>query len=166
MFPSPLRAPLTRTLRPAMLTTARTSALVAALAIAACSPAGSGSGGDTQPFAASAPSVYIVNIADGDTVSSPVRVVFGLSGRGIAPAGVDAPNTGHHHLIIDTTLEGEALEYAIPNDEYHRHFGGGQTETVIELTPGEHTLQLILGDHGHVPFDPLIASTRITITVR
>lgn len=159
MFPSPLRAPLTHMLRPAMLASA-------ALAITACSPAGSGAGGDTQPFASSDPSVYIVNIADGDTVSSPVRVVFGLSGRGVAPAGVDAPNTGHHHLIIDTALEGEALEYAIPNDEYHRHFGGGQTETVIELTPGEHTLQLILGDHGHVPFDPLIASTRITITVR
>jgi len=100
MFPSPLRV----TLKPMALA----ALLVAA---AACSPSVShGAGhtsGDTQPFASSAPHVYIVNIADGDTLSSPVRVVFGLSGLGVAPAGVDAPNTGHHHLLIDAALEGE-----------------------------------------------------------
>jgi hypothetical protein len=106
---------------------------------------------------------YIISPADGETVRSPVTVRFGLSGLGVAPAGVANPMTGHHHLIIDAPTPDEALP--IPNDENHRHFGGGQTEVTIALPPGAHTLQLVLGDHNHVPHEPPVASDTITITV-
>lgn len=107
--------------------------------------------------------VYIVSPTDGETVSSPVTVRFGLSGMGVAPAGVERQKTGHHHLIIDAPVPDPKLP--VPADEHHKHFGGGQTETVVELEPGEHTLQLLLGDHLHVPHDPAVVSERITITV-
>ena len=107
--------------------------------------------------------LYIISPADGATVSSPVTVRFGLSGMGVAPAGVAAPDTGHHHLIIDA--EAPPAGAPIPNDEHHKHFGGGQTETTLSLPPGRHTLQLELGDKDHVPFDPPLLSERITITV-
>jgi hypothetical protein len=107
--------------------------------------------------------LYFIAPSDGAVVKSPVRVAFGLRGMGIAPAGVVKEGTGHHHLLIDTDLPD--LELPIPADEHHKHFGGGQTETVIELAPGQHTLQLLLGNHLHVPHDPPIASERITITV-
>ena len=107
---------------------------------------------------------YIVSPADGDVVSSPVRVIFGLrSPLGVAPAGVQKDNTGHHHLIIDRPLP--PLDQPIPNDEYHKHFGGGQTEVEITLTPGEHSLQLLLGNFVHIPHDPPIMSEQIKITV-
>lgn len=109
--------------------------------------------------------VYIVAPADGATVTSPVRVVFGLRGMGVAPAGIQVPETGHHHLLIDAELEGEALDQPIPSDEHHVHFGKGQTETTVELEPGEHTLQLVLGDFSHIPHDPPVMSERITIHV-
>lgn len=96
--------------------------------------------------------------------SAHVRVWFGLRGMGVAPAGVDFPNTGHHHLLIDTDLP--PMDEPIPNDKNHLHFGKGQTETVIELPPGKHTLQLLLGDANHVPHDPPVMSKKITITVR
>ena len=88
--------------------------------------------------------VYIISPKDGDTVTNPFRVQFGLSGMGVAPAGVDTPNTGHHHLLID---ENEPLDpnEPIPQDKTHLHFGAGQTEALIELSPGKHTLQLVLG---------------------
>jgi len=89
---------------------------------------------------------------------------MGLSNAGVAPAGVDAPNTGHHHLLIDADLP--ALDEPIPNDKNHRHFGAGQTEVRIELPPGKHTLQLLLGDVNHVPHNPPLYSKKITITVR
>ena len=108
--------------------------------------------------------LYFVTPTDGATVTSPVRVVFGLRGMGVAPAGVERDGTGHHHLLIDT--DPPPLDRPIPADDKHRHFGGGQTETEIELTPGKHTLQLILGNHLHVPHDPAICSERITITVQ
>ena len=111
-----------------------------------------------------APEAYIVSPADGATVRSPVKVVFGLRGYGVAPAGVEFPNTGHHHLLIDTGLPN--LSEPIPADDKHRHFGKGQTETVLELAPGEHTLQLLLGDHLHRPHSPPVTSPVITITVR
>jgi hypothetical protein len=107
---------------------------------------------------------YIVEPADGATVSSPVRVVFGLSGAGVAPAGVDQAGTGHHHLLVDADLP--PLSAPIPADDNHRHFGAGQTETTLELAPGSHTLQLLLGDQIHVPHEPPIMSARITIEVR
>lgn len=117
------------------------------------------------PFAAAAnePELYFITPTDGETVSGPVRVVFGLRGMGIAPAGVQAPNTGHHHLVIDAPTPPAGKP--IPADANHLHFGGGQTETVIELEPGTHTLQLVLGDHLHVPHDPPVVSKKITITV-
>lgn len=108
--------------------------------------------------------VYIISPADGASVKSPVVITFGLSGMGVAPAGVDKPNTGHHHLLIDTGVP--ALDTPVPADANHKHFGGGQTETVIELSPGKHTLQLILGDMVHIPHEPPVVSQKITITVK
>lgn len=107
--------------------------------------------------------VYIISPADGETVSSPLTVRFGLSGLGVAPAGTEAENTGHHHLIVDAELP--PFDAPIPADDNYIHFGGGQTETTLELAPGSHTLQLILGDWSHVPHDPPVFSERITITV-
>ena len=107
---------------------------------------------------------YIISPKNGATVSSPVTVVFGLAGMGVAPAGVALPNTGHHHLIIDAPLPD--LDLPIPTDENHRHFGGGQTEVKISLPPGAHTLQLVLGDQNHVPHTNPIVSEKITITVK
>ena len=110
--------------------------------------------------------VYFINLKDGDRVISPLVIRFGLSGMGIAPAGTEAPNTGHHHLFVDApALEGDALNEAIPMDEHHMHFGKGQTETTITLSPGQHTLQLVLGDWSHIPHKPPVMSERITVTV-
>lgn len=109
---------------------------------------------------------YIISPKDGAKVKNPVTVVFGLKGLGVAPAGVDKPHTGHHHLLIDTDAPtGEALDEPLPADEHHKHFGGGQTETTVELAPGKHTLQLIMGDANHVPHNPPVVSKKITITV-
>ena len=111
-------------------------------------------------------SVYFINLKDGDTVSSPVLIQFGLKGMGVQPAGVEGKlNTGHHHLLIDSKIEGEDLDFSIPSDDQHRHFGGGQTEAMIELSPGTHVLQLIQGDMNHIPHNPPVMSERITITV-
>lgn len=107
--------------------------------------------------------VYFITPSDGDTVSSPVTVSFGLEGMGVAPAGVEQKNTGHHHLLVD--VEAPALDKPIPADDNHIHFGGGQTQTTLELEPGEHTLQLLVGDHTHTPHEPPIMSETITITV-
>jgi Domain of unknown function (DUF4399) len=110
--------------------------------------------------------VYIISPKDGDAVTSPFKVQFGLTGMGIAPAGVDKPNTGHHHLIIDTTLSPAELKEPIASDAKHLHFGGGQTEAMVTLPPGQHTLQLVLGDWSHAPFNPPIVSPVITVTVK
>jgi len=107
---------------------------------------------------------YFISPQNGQTVSNPVIIRFGLKGMGVAPAGIDLPNTGHHHLIIDTP-QPKAGE-PIPTDDNHRHFGAGQTETSLTLPPGRHTLQLVLGDFAHIPHDPPVASGRITITVK
>jgi uncharacterized protein DUF4399 len=115
--------------------------------------------------------LYFVNLSDGDTVSSPVKIVFGLSGMGVAPAGTEKDKTGHHHLLIDRPPLGEGEDGAdelvngLPADDNHKHFGGGQTEVTLDLAPGPHTLQLVLGDHGHVPHNPPIVSDVITISV-
>jgi len=108
--------------------------------------------------------LYIISPQDGDTVSSPVKVIFGLNGMGVAPAGIKMKNTGHHHLLIDLNHLPD-INLPIPSDEYHRHFGKGQTEALIELDKGEHTLQLILGDHMHIPHEPPIISKKIRIKV-
>jgi hypothetical protein len=108
--------------------------------------------------------LYFISPADGDTVASPVTVRFGLRGMGIAPAGVAMQNTGHHHLLIDAAAP--AFNMPVPADASHVHFGKGQTEAQVTLTPGKHTLQLLLADHLHIPHDPPVVSKPITITVR
>lgn len=107
--------------------------------------------------------LYFISPADGATVSSPVSIRFGLRGMGVAPAGIEKAGTGHHHLVIDAPQP--ALDETIPKDEHYRHFGGGQTEAEITLVPGNHTLQLVLGDHAHVPHDPPLVSKQISVTV-
>ena len=109
--------------------------------------------------------VFIVSPKDGETVTSPVKVVFGISGMTLAPAGEIAANTGHHHLLIDTDLADPTVPLPA-NDANHKHFGKAQTETTEELAPGSHTLQLVLADHVHIPHDPVVASPKITITVK
>ena len=142
---------------------------IALVVAAACAPTDGESAEnarpmDVAPLNTSGPVVYIANLENGDTVSGPVRVIFGLSGYGVAPAGVTMDNTGHHHLLIDTVeVPAGAPLPAIPGEVVH--FGGGQTETVLELAPGDHTLMLVLGDANHVPLTPSIQSDPITITV-
>ena len=109
--------------------------------------------------------VYFINLKNGDAVTSPVTVRFGLSGMGIAPAGTQVADTGHHHLIIDDKIEGDALNEAIPMDEHHLHFGKGQTEASVNLPKGTHTLQLVLGDWSPVPHKQPVMSERITVNV-
>jgi hypothetical protein len=138
------------------------SALMATTAFADTSPAAAPPAISRTPSPKGA-HVYIVTPVDGAIVHSPVHVVFGLSGMGVAPAGVEHPGTGHHHLLVDTGLP--PLSGPIPKDDNHLHFGNGQTETDLPLAPGKHTLQLLLGDHLHVPHDPPVFSAQITITV-
>ena len=105
---------------------------------------------------------YIVWPEDGATVDTTFKVVFGLSGMGIAPAGVERENTGHHHLLIN---QEELPAEGVPMGNPPLHFGSGQTETEVTLGPGTHTLQIILGNHFHVPHNPPVVSEKITITV-
>jgi len=107
--------------------------------------------------------VFIISPVNGATVASPLEIKFGVSGVAIAPAGGVLENSGHHHLLVDMGLAD--LTQPIPSDEHHLHFGKGQTETSIELAPGQHTLQLVLGDGAHVPHDPPIMSDLVVITV-
>jgi len=108
--------------------------------------------------------LYIGWPNNGQVVGTRFKVWFGLRNFGVAPAGVRKDGTGHHHLLIDTDLKN--FNEPIPSDKQHLHFGKGQTETVLELPPGRHTLQLVLADADHVPHDPPIMSKKITITVR
>src|ERR1035441_3748953 len=141
-----------------MITLTRTTlALVAALAVAGLSSA------FAQTASPAGAKVYIINLKDGAEVASPFLVQFGLSGMGVAPAGVEKPNTGHHHLLIDTTLTAEQMKGAIPADDTHKHFGAGQTEAMVTLPKGKHTLQLVLGDWSHIPHAPPVMSTPITV---
>lgn len=116
--------------------------------------------------------VFFMNLKDGDTVTSPVEIKFGLEGMELAPAGIEKPMTGHHHLLIDReafgkTAEGSAEADAnIISDEHNVHFGKAQTETSVKLAPGKHTLQLVLGDKDHIPHNPAVVSDVITITVK
>jgi len=137
----------------------------AAQAPAGATPAPAASAALARTPAPPGAKARIISPANGATVKSPVLVVFGLSGMGIAPAGTKAENTGHHHLLIDTDMPKDT-GLPLPANDHIRHFGKGQTEASIELPPGKHTLQLVLGDYEHVPFDPVIASKKITITVK
>lgn len=108
--------------------------------------------------------VYFINLEDGDEVESPFLIQFGLSEMGIAPAGIDRENTGHHHLLINV----KDLDFSkpIPASKNHIHFGGGQTESLVELPPGDYRLQLVLGDMTHTPHTPPVVSRQINITVK
>ena len=107
--------------------------------------------------------VYFINLQDGDVVKSPVFIQFGLSGKGVAPAGIDVANTGHHHLLINV----DEIDYSlpIPSSNQHLHFGLGQTETNLVLPSGKHTLQLVLGGKYHIPHKPPLISKKIEVTV-
>ena len=120
----------------------------------------------TQTPSPQGAAVYFINLKDGDTVTSPFKVQFGLTGMGIAPVGVQNERTGHHHLLIDTKLSDDELKRPIAADAQHVHFGGGQTETTVTLPPGRHTLQLVLGDWSHIPHNPPVMSPAITVTVK
>jgi hypothetical protein len=120
----------------------------------------------TPPHRISAPkgaAAYFHYPLDGRTVPSTFKIVIGLHNMGVAPAGVDKPNTGHHHVIVDAALP--PPDVPVPNDPQHIHLGSGQTEIELTLPPGRHTLQLLLADKDHLSFDPPVTSPRITITV-
>jgi hypothetical protein len=108
--------------------------------------------------------VFFITPADGETVSSPVRIEFGIEGMNVVAAGVDEAHSGHHHLIVDADLP-ENMGMPIPADDNYIHFGDASTSTELTLDPGQHTLKLLLGDHLHVPHDPPVTSETITITV-
>jgi hypothetical protein len=109
--------------------------------------------------------VYFIAPQNGAKLHSPVTIKFGLKGMGIAPAGIKFDNTGHHHLLIDTDLSEVNLDAPMPATDKIVHFGKGQTETALTLTPGKHTLQLIFADYLHQSFDPPLTSKKITVTV-
>ena len=118
-------------------------------------------GGPTP--AAEGAAVHFIDLKDGQTVPSKVTIRFGLREMGVAPAGSDRANSGHHHLLIDTELP--PLDQPIPNDFNHLHFGAGQTEAEVTLKPGTHTLQLLLGDKDHIPHNAPVMSPRIRVVV-
>ncbi len=138
--------------------------LVLAQATAQSHPAAATGGASKRTPAPADAYCYIGWPNNGETLHSRhIKVWFGTRNFGVAPAGVEKANTGHHHLLIDTELP--PLDEAIPNDKNHLHFGNGQTETYIDLPPGKHTLQLLMGDANHVPHDPPVMSKKITIIV-
>jgi len=136
-----------------------------ALAVAAIILAASTAFAQERTPSAPGAEAYIISPKSGESVKSPVTVRFGLKGMGIAPAGVKFENTGHHHLLIDTDVPAD-LNAPLPTSDQVKHFGKGQTETSIELTPGKHTLQLVLGDMNHTPHNPAVVSKKITINVK
>ena len=109
--------------------------------------------------------VYFIAPQNGAKLHSPVTIKFGLKGMGIAPAGIKFDNTGHHHLLVDTDVSELNLDAPMPATDKIVHFGKGQTETTLTLTPGKHTLQLVFADYLHQSFDPPLTSKKITITV-
>jgi len=112
----------------------------------------------------SEPELYFIEPKDGSINTRTVEIKFGLKGFGVAPAGYNIPNTGHHHLIIDADLPN--LKLPIPANQNYVHFGLGQTETTINLKPGTHTLRLLMGNYLHIPHTEPIYSEEITITVK
>ena len=141
--------------------TATIVGLLLSLALSTAFAQTAATGGPTpSPPGASA---YFVDLKDGATIGPTTTIHFGLHGMGVAPAGSDKANSGHHHLLIDTDLP--PLDQPIPNDENHMHFGAGQTEVDLTLAPGPHTLQLLLGDKNHIPHSPPVMSPRIHVNV-
>ena len=143
-------------------------ALATAAAIALCASAPALAQSTSSPEDAR---VFFANLEDGAAVQSPVQIEFGIEGMEVVPAGTEQAGSGHHHLLIDRAPFGEgptAAEdpiYPLPADDNHIHFGGGQTSVELELDPGTHTLQLVMGDHNHVPLDPPVTSEVIQVEV-
>ncbi|MGA2707598.1 MAG: DUF4399 domain-containing protein [Steroidobacteraceae bacterium] len=130
---------------------------------------GAAPAGATMPATAPAPGaeVYIISPRNGAELHSPVTVLFGLKGMGVAPAAAGKiDNTGHHHLLIDTDLSAVDLHAPLPATDKIVHFGKGQTEATLTLPPGKHTLELLFADSTHRSFDPPLHSKKITITVQ
>ncbi|MDO8769139.1 MAG: DUF4399 domain-containing protein [Burkholderiaceae bacterium] len=121
-------------------------------------------GGYPKVASVAGTSLYFIGLKNGDTVSNPVLVQFGLRGMGVAPAGMEKAATGHHHLLIDVSDIDTNAPVAV--DDSHRHFGAGQTEASLTLKPGPHTLQLLLADQNHIPHHPAVVSERITVMVK
>ena len=142
-----------------------TGSLAVTFALSACCVLGAATAADL-PRSPSPKGVelYFISPEDGETVTSPVTVRFGLRGMGVAPAGLAMENTGHHHLLIDS--EPPAFNIPIPADANHVHFGKGQTEAQVTLAPGKHTLRLLLADHLHIPHDPPVMSKPVTVIVK
>ena len=143
---------------------AATTAVAAATVVASNTETSTPSSEGAELYIAVLETEQEVELADsqGIGITNPIKIVFGLTGMGVAPAGVDAENTGHHHLLIDADelpAEGEPMG----DDVFH--FDAGETEALLELQPGEHTLQLILGDKNHIPHSPIVSSEKITVTV-
>lgn len=132
------------------------------LALAACGPEAPEAAKRTASPAGAR--VFIIEPRNGAEVTSPVAMKFGIEGMEVQPAGTDKQHSGHHHVLIDTPLPD--LANPIPADDNHKHFGKAQTDTSLELKPGKHTLQLLLGDANHIPHDPPVQSDVITITVK
>ncbi len=120
-------------------------------------------GAITRTPSAEGARVFFITPSDGDVVASPVQLEFGLGGMELAPSGDDRPNSGHHHIIIDRELP--TLSLPVPADAQLVHFGDGRSRTELDLPPGQHTLQLLLADHWHIPHDPPLFSEQIRITV-
>jgi Domain of unknown function (DUF4399) len=110
--------------------------------------------------------VHFADLKDGDSVASPLTVKFASSGVTIEPAGPAKPNAGHYHLLIDTTMSADEMQYAIASDDNHLHFGKAQTETSVTLAPGKHTLQIVLGDGAHELHKTPVMSKVITVNVK
>lgn len=160
-------APLARASRNAFLPVSRRVAcvclyLAVTALLAGAMPVAAESGLERSPSPEGA-RVYFIAPIDGEKLASPFVVRFGLTRMGVAPAGTQKEATGHHHLIVDADLPPSDLP--VPATDNYRHFGMGQTEVELSLPPGQHTLQLILGDHMHIPHDPPIVSDRITVIV-
>lgn len=143
-------------------TTRLTMGLAAVLAL--CAGAWVQAAGLPRSAAAEKARVYFISPKNGEAIKGPVTVRFGLENMGVAPAGTAGEGIGHHHLVIDSPLP--AMDQPLPKDDKHLHFGKGQTETVLTLAPGKHTLQLVLGDANHIPHEPAVVSERVTITVK
>jgi hypothetical protein len=160
----PLPSPLTAVTRPVLFVLGVLTALLALSSGAfAADPAADPAPALPRTHRPAKARVYFITPKNGEKLKSPVVVRFGLEQMGVAPAGVDKPDTGHHHLIVDAELPPPSLP--VPKSDHYLHFGGGQTETSLELAPGKHTLQLLLADQNHVPHDPPVVSERITIEV-
>jgi hypothetical protein len=139
--------------------------LVAAFMLLGMSCSGLVAGEELISASPESAKVYFITPTDGQTVTQTFKVKFGLSGMGVAPAGTNREKTGHHHILIDTDTLPD-MQRPLPATDKIKHFGGGQTETELSLPPGQHTLQLLLGNYAHIPHDKPVLSEKITITVK